>query len=291
VITYEEIAPMLDKHVTRSVWVSTEHAVKAIRQGAMPPSTGAKKSNPYWHDLMASISTEIWGSFYPGMPQEAADGAEWFGRISNDDYAIDLAKFYAAMHSAAFFESDHAKLIQVGLKQIPQDNVLNRGIRDVQRWSTENPDWRDTRKLIYDKYYSKDNPKELSSIVDALPNGLMGIMALLYADGDFKKTLSIATTAGLDSDNQPATLGGLIGVIQGANKLPQDYKMIFTDGAKSPFYDTYVNHTREGLPERTKISEIVDRIADIAEKAILDNGGQKKVNENGETFYIIHTDL
>lgn len=81
-------------------------------------------------------------------------------------------------------------------------------IRDVQKWSAENPDWRDTRKLIYDRYYSKDNPDDLSSIVDALPNGLVGIMALLYADGDFKKTLSIATTAGLDSDNQPATLAG-----------------------------------------------------------------------------------
>jgi len=290
-ITYEEIAPMLDKHVKRMVWVSTEHAVKAIRKGAMPPSTGAKENNPYWHDLMASISTEIWGSFYPGMTQEAADGAEWFGRISNDDYAIYLAKFYAAMYSAAFFESDHEELIRIGLKQVPKDNVLYQGICDVQRWSAENPDWRDTRKLIYDKYYSKDKPKDLSSIVDALPNGLMGIMALLYAEGDFKKTLSISTSAGLDSDNQPATLGGLIGVIGGADSLPEDYKMVFTDGAKSPFYDTYVNHTREGLPERTKISDIVSRIADIAEKAILANGAKKRIKPNGEAVYTIKTEF
>jgi hypothetical protein len=225
------------------------------------------------------------------MTQKAAYGAEWFGRISNDDYAIYLAKFYAAMYSAAFFESDHQQLIRIGLKQVPKDNILYQGIRDVQRWSAENPDWRDTRKLIYDKYYSKDKPKDLSSIVDALPNGLMGIMALLYADTDFKKTLSISTSAGLDSDNQPATLGGLIGVIQGVDELPQDYKMIFTHGAKSPFYDTYVNHTREDLPEKTKISDIVSRIANVAEKAILANGGEKRVKPNGETLYLIRTDF
>ena len=290
-ITYDEIAPLLDKHVKRMVWVSTEHAVKAIRNGAMPPSTGTKQNNPYWHDLMASISTEIWGSFYPGMTQKAADGAEWFARISNDDYAVYLAKFYASMYSAAFFESDHEELIRIGLKQVPQDNILYQGIRDVQEWSAENSDWRDTRKLIYDKYYSKEKPKDLSSIVDALPNGLMGIMALLYAEGDFKKTLSISASAGLDSDKQPATLGGLIGVIGGADRFPEDYKMVFTGNTKSPFYGTYVNHTRDGLPERTEIEAIVDRIAVIAEKAILANGGEKSVKPNGETVYIIKTDI
>lgn len=214
-----------------------------------------------------------------------------FGRISNDDYAIYLARFYAAMYSAAFFESDHEELIRIGLQQVPKDNVLHQGILDVQKWVAENPDWRTTRKLIYDKYYSKDKPKDLSSIVDALPNGLMGVMALLYAEGDFKKALSISTSAGLDSDNQPATLGGLIGVIGGADSLPDDYTMVFADGAKKPFYDIYVNHTREGLPEKTKISDIVTRIADIAEKAILANGGEKRVKPNGETVYLIKTDF
>lgn len=73
--------------------------------------------------------------------------------------------------------------------------------------------------------------------------------------------------------------------------MPEDYKMVFTDGTKSPFYGTYVNHTRDGLPERTEISDIVDRIADIAEKAILANGGEKRVRPTGETIYRIKTDF
>lgn len=176
------------------VWVSTEHAIKAIRKGVRPPITGIKENNPYWHDLMASISTEIWGAFYPGMTQKAADGAEWFGRITNDDYAIHLAKFYAAMYSAAFFVSDLEQLIRIGLEQVPPNSALYQGIRDVQRWRNENSNWRDTRRLIYDRYYSKEDPESLSSIVDALPNGLMG---MLYSDADFKEALSISTSAGL----------------------------------------------------------------------------------------------
>jgi hypothetical protein len=224
------------------------------------------------------------------MTERAAERAGWFGRISNDDYAIHLAKFYAAMYSAAFFESDVRKLIAIGRKHIPEDSALYQGILEVHEWSRKHPAWRVTRKLIYDKYYRKAKPKDLSSIVDALPNGLMGIMALLYADADFKKTLSISTTAGLDSDNQPATTGGLIGVMDGFAKLPQDYVTIHTDDA-SVFHNTYVNHTREGLPERTSMNAIVDRICNIAEQAILVNGGQKRVNAEGETVYVIKTDF
>lgn len=289
-ISYEEIAPMMAEHVKRMVWVSTKKAVDDIRKGAMPPDTGSKEKNPYWNDLMASISTEIWGAFYPGMTQKAADGAEWFGRITNDGYAVFLAKFYAAMYSAAFFESDYDKLIQIGLRQVPEDNILYQGILDVQKWSVEHPDWRDTRKLIYDKYYPKTNPDDLSSKVDALPNGLMGVMSMIYSNSDFKENLSIATSAGLDCDNQPATTGGLIGVIYGEKGLPKSYTMIHVNGPR-PFHDTYVNTTRDGLPTRTKISDIVDRICDISEKAIIENGGTKRINDNGETVYIIKADF
>lgn len=157
----------------------------------------------------------------------------------------------------------------------------------MRLWARQYPDWRDTRAKIYQTYYRKSRPKELASIVDALPNGLMGVMALIYGDGDFKKTLSIAATAGLDSDNQPATLGGLLGVIAGADALPEDFLMVFTTEGDTPFYDTYINHTRDGLPASTGISELVIRIADVAEAAILANGGEKRIVD-GRLTYILN---
>ena len=57
------------------------------------------------------------------------------------------------------------------------------------------------------------------SIVSSLNNGLTGIMALLYGEGEYTKTVGIATSAGYDSDNQAATLGGLIGTMRGMTGL------------------------------------------------------------------------
>jgi hypothetical protein len=53
-----------------------------------------------------------------------------------------------------------------------------------------------------------------------------------------------------------------------------------------PFNDTYINFSRDGLPIHNRISDIVQRIADIAETAILREGG-RKVEQDGETVYLI----
>ena len=57
-----------------------------------------------------------------------------------------------------------------------------------------------------------------------------------------------------------------------------------------PFNDQYLNYSRDNLPIMFKISNLVERIAAIAEKAILENGGSKVV-KNGKVVYRINCDV
>jgi len=57
-----------------------------------------------------------------------------------------------------------------------------------------------------------------------------------------------------------------------------------------PFNNLYCNYTRDDLPVRTPISEIVERIAAIAKLAILENGGRMEMRD-GEPTYIINCDF
>jgi hypothetical protein len=54
--------------------------------------------------------------------------------------------------------------------------------------------------------------------------------------------------------------------------------------------DTYIYFTRDGLPGFNRISDIVNRILQVAEEAIISNGG-KKISEKGEIFYLINSDI
>ncbi|MHC4725553.1 MAG: ADP-ribosylglycohydrolase family protein, partial [Planctomycetota bacterium] len=57
-----------------------------------------------------------------------------------------------------------------------------------------------------------------------------------------------------------------------------------------PFNNMYCNFTRDGLPTRTPIDEIVERIAKIARTAILENGGRMELR-NDKPVYIINCDF
>ena len=120
-------------------------------------------------------------------------------------------------------------------------------------------------------------------------------MALLYGGGDYTKTVGIATSAGYDSDNQAATLGGLIGAMKGMTGLNEDVvtRMKTMDAWwewDEPFNDTYVNISRDDIALRTPITEIADRIVAIAEQAIRDNGG-RMTRRDGQIYYIINSDI
>jgi hypothetical protein len=167
-------------------------------------------------------------------------------------------------------------------------------MKDVIAWHKQNDDWRITRKLVFDKYfrYKSDGCEAPASDVSSLINGLFGIMAVLYGEGDFVRTTGIAVSAGMDCDNQAATCAGLIGVINGASAIPSALTLGLSDKPswKTPFNDTYINFTRDDLPVYTKISDIVNRILKIAGEAIISNGG-KKITEDNKTFYLIRTEI
>ena len=120
-------------------------------------------------------------------------------------------------------------------------------------------------------------------------------MALLYGEGDYMKTVGIATSAGYDCDNQAATCGGVIGVLKGLSGLGETATNMTLNipsrgSWTEPFNDRYVNISRDELPRRTPISDIVRRIAAIAQAAILENGGRLEIR-NGKPTYIINCDF
>jgi hypothetical protein len=49
-------------------------------------------------------------------------------------------------------------------------------------------------------------------------------LGLLYGDGDFARTMEIATRAGQDSDCNPSSAAGILGVMLGYAKIPEVFK-------------------------------------------------------------------
>jgi ADP-ribosylglycohydrolase len=260
--TYAQIRDQWVDHLNHDIWVSTRRARELMSEGILPPDTGSAALNPdgVW-SIDAQLQTELFGLLAPGMPEEAARRATYFAKVTNSGLAVEASAFYAAMYALAFFESDVPTIIATAQGYFPPEAVVNQIIDNVTTWQQQFPnDWRQTRRLIRDAY--DDDPEWWAAKV----NFASTIMALLYGHGDLLETMTIATLAGWDADNNATTASGLLGVIHGYQDLPEPIRTAT---------DVYYNEDVTGhLPAYQTVPEIAARTQALAEKVIQQAGGR-----------------
>lgn len=161
--------------------------------------------------------------------------------------------FFGGMYAAAFFENDPRKVVELGLASIPAQSGYAKVIRDVVNWSAQHPDdWKATWQLLEDKWDRNDVCPDgaLSSFnIDARLNGAYVALGLLYGHGDFTRTLDVATRAGQDSDCNPSSAGGVLGVMLGYTRIPDEWKSGIATIADKKF--DYTNYSFKTITDST----------------------------------------
>jgi hypothetical protein len=127
-------------------------------------------------------------------------------------------------------------------------------IRDVLTWTRQNPaDWRKTWALIQNKW-DKREPCPDGALrpfnIDAKLNGAYIVLGLLYGQRDFAKTLEISTRAGQDSDCNPSSAAGILGVMLGYRAIPEIWKQGLPAVAEKTF--SYTDFDFPGIVSSTE---------------------------------------
>lgn len=289
--TYSRLAEAWKTHIKERIWCANQAALTLMHAGHYPPVTGSVAFNTQWMQIDPQLINEIWAVTAPGMIGYAIQKSEFMARITNDSFGIEPTLHYAAMYSAAFFEKDIRKLIDIGISALPEGSRFAKIVEHVKQLYAEYPDdWITARQIVKDNYLVYgDYNRYAWPPIDANLNGAMGIMALLYGGGDFQKTLDYTCAFGMDADNQAATMCGLLGIVSGLEAIPRELMFPLNDTAwELPFNDLYKMVTREGL-EDASLTSMAERIADQGEKIILAKGG-RKIGKGRRARYIINQD-
>jgi hypothetical protein len=272
--TYTQLAEAWKYHVRDMVWIANKAGLGLMHAGLTPPATGWKDYNPHWFQIDPQLINEIWAITAPGMVDYAVGKSNWAARITNDSWGVEPTLFYGALYAAAFFENDVNKLINIGYQHLPANGRFRQAIDDMRVLHKQYPnDWVSARQKLRDKYYYNE-PEETQTIWNAILNGSCAVLALLYGNGDYQKTLDLACAIGFDADNQAATLSGLFGVMNGTKGLLAEW-LYPVEGWTLPFNNTYKNVTRYDLPDG-QLLDMAKRTTALAEKIILKNGGSLK---------------
>lgn len=284
--TYENLAEFWKRCINNHIWVANRSARDLMNKGYLPPLTGRRGINPNWFQIDPQLVCEIWAATAPGMLDYAAAKADWAAKVTNDDDGTHPTIWYNVMWSAAFFEADVNRLCQIGYEHLPEGSIFRTAIDDVRAWKAEHgDDWVTVRKKIKAKYHDREGLPEgiATGHVSALLNGALGVLALLYGEGDFEKTMNVACMAGYDADNQCATLAGLVAIIHGSKSIPRKYTHVI-DGWEMPLNDFYKNRTRDNLPDG-RLTDIAARTARLGIELVKANGGM--VEGSGEQAMLV----
>ncbi len=211
--SYAQLRDAWMYHIRDRVWLANRGALGLMHFGYTPPFTGNKDLNPHWYQIDPQLINEIWAFTAPGMVNYAAAKSDWAARITSDDWGTEPTIFYGAMYAAAFFENDMDKLIEIGLDALPENGRFKATALEMIALHAKNPDdWKAAWQEMAQKYYI-DEHNMTKTIWNANLNGACAVLAMLYGEGDFQRTLDLSCAMGFDADNQAATVAGLMGII------------------------------------------------------------------------------
>lgn len=219
-----------------------------VRKGLLPPLSGAF-NNKFATSMGCPIRSEIWACIAPGIPLEAARLARLDAMVDHTDESIYAEMLFAVIESAAYLEGDRDKLMELGLAAIPDDCRTARAVRImIDTWNATK-DWTASRQAVLDLV------GDYANFTDAPQNIAFTLLGWYSAPNDFGKAICDAVNCGYDTDCTGATLGSIIGIAWGAERLPERWLEPLGNGiaiieARTRLYNQQPKTLQE-LTERT----------------------------------------
>lgn len=289
------------------IWVSNLSTWLSIHRGILPPATGLGAVNVYNTEpdapgylmIDAQLTTEFFGAIAPGLPHYALKISDLPIRSVATAYAAHAAQHFMLMYSLAPVADpslrDREKILWLARearKYIPGTSktadIFDFVLADFLRLCpAENAagckEWTRTRDRVYERYQknAKANGFHYHSWFESGVNYAGGLIALFYGQGDLKRTIQIGALSGWDSDNGTATMGGLLGLLNGyewvrrqfpGENLSDKYNVYRTRSKRMPDY----------LPADPNATDtfalMAQRMLPLISQAVVNAGGK---SENG----------
>jgi ADP-ribosylglycohydrolase len=193
---------------------TAERAVYRNLLDGIEASEAATIRNPYREWIGAQIRTDLYGWISPGDPHAAAALAWRDARLSHTRSGVYGAMFVAAMAAAACVADDAGTVVAAGLSVVPPRSRFARSVGlglDLARRAVPHEEAVDAIYAAHDGLHW----------VHTLNNAAVVALAVSEGAGDLSRSICAAVSAGLDTDSNGATVGGIAGALRGASALPE----------------------------------------------------------------------
>ena len=212
-LTAEDVgAEWLARLPAGQTYTAERAAYRNLLLGLVPPET-ARTRNPYREWIGALIRVDAYAYASPGNPLRAAEMAAVDASLSHVGNGIAAAMWAAAVISLSLVGVPPSESLAEAAKVVPGGTRLDLALRQVIGLHAAGTGWEESRRQIM-------AANAQYGWVHAIPNAAIIASALLWGGGDFERSVTLAVSAGCDTDSNGATVGSAVGALVGAAGLP-----------------------------------------------------------------------
>ena len=139
--------------------------------------------------------------------------------------------------------------------------------RQFQSFNISERNYREIEQYFINVYVNNEAWTIVDSILDMSYNqkavmvrtGLTSGIDIFFGNGDFGKSMEIATRCGQDSDCNPATVGGVLGVMYGKSGIPEFWSKPLEPVWDSNFEGTDVSLAKGSLYSYNQALQLIER--------------------------------
>ncbi|KRD35845.1 hypothetical protein ASE27_14010 [Oerskovia sp. Root918] len=212
--TTDDVAQLwLDNLPAGRVFTAERAAYRNILDARPVPET-ATHQNPFREWIGALIRTDVLGWVAPGDVRTAARLAWTDARLSHTRNGVYGAMWAAALASASMVCATVDEVLDAAQTVLPPDSRIAHAVRLGREAAAQDGDVSAGLDRIHAAYGDLH-------WVHVLNNVAVIAYALAKGAGDFGASVSIAVTAGWDTDSAAATVGGVVGALRGNDGIGQ----------------------------------------------------------------------
>ncbi|WP_024287428.1 ADP-ribosylglycohydrolase family protein [Cellulomonas sp. KRMCY2] len=203
----------LDNLPAGRVFTAERAAYRNILDARPVPET-ATHLNPFREWIGALIRADVHGWVMPGDVRGAAHLAWKDARLSHTRNGLYGAMWAAALCSAALVCTDVDEVLDAAQTVLPPDSRLAAAVRRGREVAAQPQDVADGLDTLHAEYGHLH-------WVHVINNAAVIAYALARGGGRFGPSVSVAVTAGWDTDSAGATVGSVVGGLLGAEAIGQ----------------------------------------------------------------------
>lgn len=250
-------------HAPYPLWHANQLGRYNILNGVMPPESGHWRNNPHADDIDFQIESDYAGLMAPGMVNTSSYYCDEIGHMMNYGDGWYGGVYVAAMISLAFISDDMNFVVNEALKAIPAQSNYYKAMADVIKWHKQYPkDWHITWALFNKRYgYDIGCPDGVDNQfnIDAVINSGYILIGLLYGDKNFYRTIDISTRCGQDSDCNPSSAAGILGVMMGYKNIPEYWRKPCEVVEDRPFVYTDISINKATEYSLSQALQVIER--------------------------------